>query len=35
MKTKLPLSREYVEFVTELKQSIDPARTSRRAGNKP
>jgi len=26
MKTKLPLSREYVEFVTELKQRIASAR---------
>ncbi|MGB7947621.1 MAG: DUF1016 N-terminal domain-containing protein, partial [Candidatus Binatia bacterium] len=28
MKTKLPLSREYVEFVTELKQRIVSARLS-------
>jgi hypothetical protein len=28
MKTKLPMSREYVEFVTELKQRIVPARLS-------
>jgi len=26
MKTKLPLSRDYVEFVTELKQRIASAR---------
>ena len=28
MKTKLPLSREYVEFVTELKSRIQSARIS-------